>query len=74
MRSNGDRLCQGAWHGPCYTESPSDNFPVLSVQDLDDSLVDETHLVKEDKGRFKEGRDGDGLITPFSVMSVTFTT
>ena len=72
MRSNGDRLCQGAWHGPCYTESPSDNFPVLSVQDLDDSLVDETHLVEEDKGRFKEGRNGDHLITPFQCDECHF--
>ena len=42
-----------------------DKFPVLSANDLDDSLVDENYLEDEDKERFKEARDGDHLMSPF---------
>ena len=72
MRSNGGLVCQGAWHACCYTQSASDKFPVLSSQDLDDALIDESHLEEEDKGRFKEARNGDHLMTPFQCDDCHF--
>ena len=72
MRNNGGVLCQGAWHACCYSQSPLDEFPVLAPYDLDDSLVDESHLVEEDSGRFKQGRNGDHLITPFQCDECHF--
>ena len=38
---------------------------MLSANDLDDALVDESYLEDEDKGRFKEARDGDHLMNLF---------
>jgi hypothetical protein len=58
--------CEGAWCGKCYRQSEKDVFPVLSPQDLDDALVDDERLEEDDdKERFKEGREGDHLLTPF---------
>ena len=40
-------------------------FPVLSANDLYDSLVAENYLEDEDKGQFKEAHNGDPLMSPF---------
>ena len=66
MRNLSIVACDGAWCGRCYRQSNKDAFPVLSPRDLDDALIDDEHMEEdEDKQRFKEGRDGDHLLTPF---------
>ena len=57
--------CRGAWHGRCYRQLAEDGFPVLEIQDIEDSVVDDNIMEEEDKFRFKEGRDGDSLMTQF---------
>ena len=42
-----------------------DRFPVLTVQDLDDALMDDTLMLEEEEGRFAHARPGDHLMTPF---------
>jgi hypothetical protein len=69
---NGRKTCNGAWHGTCFVQDAADKFPVLQVQDLDDSLVDESTLDDEDPNRFKEARDGDHLMTPFQCPECHF--
>ena len=55
----------GIWHAKCYRQSDSDIFPVLGVDDLDDSLMGVDGFENEDPERFKEARDGDSMMTPF---------
>ena len=52
--------CKGAWYGSCYKQSERDDLPVFN-QDL----VSEDKMEEEDPKRFKEGRDGDHLMTQF---------
>ena len=40
-RKTGSDTCFGAWHSGCFKQTNDNEFPVLSVNDLDDSLVDE---------------------------------
>mmetsp|Transcript_9981 Transcript_9981/g.15337 ORF Transcript_9981/g.15337 Transcript_9981/m.15337 type:complete len:126 (-) Transcript_9981:49-426(-) len=47
-------------------------FPVLSIQDLDDSLEDDGRMEDEDPLRFCEARDGDHLLTTFVCDSCIF--
>ena len=48
-------------------------FPVLSPRDLDEALVDDERMEEEeDRMRFKEGREGDHLLTPFQCDSCHF--
>jgi hypothetical protein len=70
---NDRKLCNGAWHGKCFVQDVNDNFPVLQVQDLDDSLVEPSRFGDEDPKRFKEARDGDHLMTPFQCPECHFT-
>jgi hypothetical protein len=65
-------MCSGAWHGKCFVQDVNDKFPVLQVQDLDDSLVDESRFDDEDPKWFKEARDGDHLMTPFQCLKCHF--
>lgn len=64
-RGPGKRVCMNSWHGSCYRAHPKDQYPILTTQDLEDSLVDDEQMEEEDPLRFKEGRDGDHLLTPF---------
>jgi hypothetical protein len=46
---------------------------VLSPRDLEEALVDDEHMEEEeDRMRFKEGRDGDHLLTPFQCDTCHF--
>jgi hypothetical protein len=65
-------MCESAWHGSCFIQHKCDNFPVLQARDLDDSLVDESVLEDDDPKRFKEGREGDHLMTPFQCPECHF--
>ena len=57
--------CTRAWHALCYVQDDRDRFPVLSVRDLDDALMDDTLMTEEEEGRFTRARPGDHLMTPF---------
>ena len=57
-RKNDNKECRNAWHGSCFVQDEQDKFPVLQVQDLDDSLMDESALEDDDPMRFKEAREG----------------
>ena len=71
-RVNGVELCFGAWHAKCFHQSKEDKFPVLSLSDLEESLIDERFIEEGDKDRFKCGRDGDHLMTPFQCENCHF--
>ena len=71
-RGANKRLCLNAWHGSCYKAHPKDKFPTLKTQDLEDSLIDDEQMEEEDPLRFKEGRDGDHLLTPFVCDECVF--
>ena len=47
-----------------------DRYPVLPMQDLEDSLVNES--IHDDPLRFKETLDGDHLTTPFQRVECHF--
>ena len=72
VRSNGGIVCHGAWCAMCFRQHPKDKFPVLKVQDLDNSLVDEEYLIEDDLTRFMMARDGDHLMTPFQCERCHF--
>jgi hypothetical protein len=42
-----------------------DRFPVLRMNDLDDSMMAAEDLEEDDPLRFREARDGDHLLTQF---------
>ena len=73
-RTNGVELCFGAWHAKCFHQGREDKFPVLSLSDLEESLIDERFIEEGDKDRFKCGRDGDHLMTPFQCENCHFST
>ena len=52
-------MCKCAYHDPCFQQGFQDHFPVLLLQDLDNSLVDDSTMVNDDPTCFKEGREGD---------------
>jgi hypothetical protein len=54
-----------AWHGRCYRQGSNDPFPVMQVDDLDDSLMGAEELEVDDPDRFRVARDGDHLMCPF---------
>ena len=64
VRSNGGEVCYGAWHATCFYQHAKDMFPVLAVNDLDNSLVDKEYLIEDDMTRFMVARDGDHVMTP----------
>ena len=72
VREHQGKLCQGAWHGKCFRQHHLDRYPVLHMQDLDDSLIDEAKCVSDDAERFREARDGDHLMTPFQCVHCHF--
>jgi hypothetical protein len=41
------------------------------MQDLDDALMTEEALEEDDPARFREARDGNHLLTPFQLLSVS---
>ena len=51
---------------------PNDDFPVLNQDVEAEDLVMDDKMEDEDPGRFKEGRDGDHLMTPFQCDSCHF--
>lgn len=53
--------CEAAWCGPCFVELGTKNFPVRCLIDEDGEDLG-NHL---DERRFKEGRAGDHLMTPY---------
>ena len=63
-RSGCIEACRGAWCAQCYKQHDEDNFPVLTVSDLN-NLIAEEELEVEEKERFKVARDRDHLMTPF---------
>ena len=65
-------MCYGAWCVLCFRQHPKDKFPVLRVQDLENSLVDEEYLIEDDLTRFMTARDGDHLMTPFQCERCHF--
>ena len=65
-------VCVGAWHRSCYQQHVKDGYPVLSIMDLNDSLIDDGTMVSDDLLRFKERRDGDHLMTPFQCDTCHF--
>ena len=71
-RVNGIEPCFGAWHAKCFHQAKEDKFPVLSLSDLEESLIDERFIEEGDKDRFKCGRDGDHLMTPFQCENCHF--
>jgi hypothetical protein len=44
--------CLSAGHSKCYKQHVQDNFPVLRMQDLDDTLTLEEDLEEDDPARF----------------------
>ena len=60
------------WHGKCYKQGPKDDFPVLNQDVEAEDLVSDDKMEEEDPGRFKEGRDGDHLMTPFQCDACHF--
>ena len=77
LRSHQGKMWNGAWHGKCFKQHTLDRYPVLSRQDVEDSLVDESKCEDDDplqfdSIRFKEARDGDHLITPFQCVECHF--
>ena len=69
---NYGKMCNGAWHGKGFKQHALDRYPVLSRQDVEDSLVDESKCEDDDPLRFKEARDGDHLITSFQCVECHF--
>ena len=65
-------MCQSTYHGCCFQQGEKDSFPVLSLKDLDNSLVDNSTIVDKDPAWFKEGRDGDHLLIPFQCNTCHF--
>ncbi len=68
-------MCNGAWHGRCYTKLEHDKFPVLSPLDLEEGLVDPAEFdseFKADPTRFQVGRDGDHTMCPFQCDECVF--
>jgi hypothetical protein len=72
VRSHHGRVCRGAWHGECFKQADQDRFPILDMQDLEDSLVNSRDCGDGDSLRFKVARDGDHLMTPFQCVECHF--
>jgi len=72
LRSHQGNMCNGAWHRKCFKQHTLDRYHVLTRQDLEDSLVDESTCEDDDPLRFKEARDGDDLIAPFQCVECHF--
>jgi hypothetical protein len=53
-------------------KDPSDCYPVLAAQDLDDALLDAADMVEDDPKRHAEARDGDHLVCPFQCDKCHF--
>lgn len=66
------RVCANGWHGSCYKTHAKDKHPILSTQDLEDSLIDDEQMEEEDPLCFKEGRDGDHLLVTFTCDCCVF--
>ena len=64
--------CKEAWHGKCYRQGAKDDFPVLNQDVEAEDWVADDKMEDEDPGRFKEGRDGDHLMTPFQCDECHF--
>ena len=71
-RRVGNWTCYGAWHGGCYKEKNGCYFPYLIANDIDGSLIDDNLMRGDDKGRFREGRDGDSMIARFQFDTYYF--
>ena len=71
-RDNGNGLCRSAWHAICFRQLKEDNFPVLLVNDFDNSLINDECLLDDDKDRYKEARDGDHLMNSFQCADCPF--
>jgi hypothetical protein len=48
LQQNCGPVCNGAWHGHCYTQHADDQSPVLQVQDLEESLLGMEELEDDD--------------------------
>ena len=66
-RENQGMLCQSVYHAQCYRQHKCDQYPVLAIQDLDDSIMDDSKMTDEDPERFQVARNGDHMMVPFSV-------
>ena len=66
------QLCQSAWHGNCYVQGELDKFPILTLADLEDSIIDDRAMIDDDPKRFKTARNGDHLMVPFQCDTCHF--
>ena len=65
--------CMNVWCGGCYRESPTDPFPRMEQNDVEDES--EVLLEGKDGERYRVGRNGDHLAgVPLSATSATFAT
>jgi hypothetical protein len=59
--------CEGAWCGSCFREEEECKFPIrIPINDGGLAVIDDVN----DEGRFLTARNGDYLITRFSVVSL----
>ena len=63
---------KGAYHGPCFQQGCQDCFPVLLLQNLDNSLVDDNTMIDDNPTCFKEGREGDNFMVSFQCIICHF--
>ena len=69
---NQGQLCQGVYHARCYRQHEQDAYPVLAIQDLDDSIMDDSKMVEDDPKRFQVARDGVHMMVLFQCDTCQF--
>ena len=72
LRRSCDPVCNGAWHGQCYTQHANNQFPVLQVHDLEESLMGPDALEEDDPMCFRCVHIGDHLMCPFQCDQCHF--
>ena len=65
-------VCKGAYHGPCFQQGCWDHFPVLLLQDLNNSLVDDINMTDADPTCLKKGRGDNHFMVPFQCDTCHF--
>ena len=59
------KVCKCVYHGSCYQQGDLDWYLVLTLADLEDSVIDDQAMINKDPVQFNVPRNGDHLIVPF---------
>ena len=58
-------MCNSMWHSQGYQQGVDVKFPVLSVSNLENTIIDDNLMENNVLLRFKEARNRDHMMVPF---------